>query len=167
MSLVTSNIFFYNKEKNEFNKIITTSKLVVCKNYMKNIKMMNIKQILSMIDWNMPIETQSKGIKLARSIDTIVPFIQPLTPEHNKNVWENCAIIIAEKSDEIIKPHLVQLLEWLQDMNWPGAFCILSRLNNYTDDKSIQNAIKICLKKSQQTNNKIWESNLLEIKKSH
>lgn len=77
-----------------------------------------------------------------------IPFIQPLTPKHNKNVWENCAVIIAEKSDENPKPYLVELLEWLQDMNWPGAFCILNRLQKYADNDSICNAINACIEKA-------------------
>ena len=72
----------------------------------------------------MPSEIQIEGISLAKSIETIIPFIQPLTPKHNKNVWGNCAVIISERSDEEINPHLPEMLEWLQDMNWPGAFCI-------------------------------------------
>ena len=46
-------------------------------------------------------------------METIIPFIQPLTPRHNKNVWENCAAIIAEKSDEELETYLTELLEWL------------------------------------------------------
>lgn len=92
--------------------------------------MVDITEIMDMLDWHMPYEIQSKGIFLARDTETIIPFIQPLTPKHNKNVWGNCARIIAERSDEELKPYLVELLEWLQDMNWPGALCILNRLQN-------------------------------------
>jgi len=123
--------------------------------------MVDITEILDMLDWHMPSEIQYEGISLARNIETIIPFIQPLTPKHNKNVWGNCAVIIAEKSDKKLKPHLVQLLEWLQDMNWPGAFCILERLKKYLDKDSILRAISICLQKAKDCNDEIWESNLL------
>ncbi|MBR2343852.1 MAG: DUF5071 domain-containing protein [Clostridia bacterium] len=109
--------------------------------------MADITDIMDMLDWQMPPEIQAKGISLARNTETIVPFIQPLTPRHSKNVWENCAVIIAEKSDEILNPYLVQLLEWLQDLNWPGAFCILNRLQKYSDNNSIHSAINDCIKK--------------------
>ena len=122
--------------------------------------MIDITQIMDMLDWNMSPEIQSKGISLAKNIETIIPFIQPLTPKYNKNVWGNCAVIIAEKSDEELKPHLVELLEWLQDMNWPGAFCILNRLQNYSDENSIRNAIAVCLEKAKKCKNEVWESNL-------
>ena len=122
--------------------------------------MVDILEILDMIDWSKPVETQSKGISLASKFENIVPFIQPLTPKHNKNVWENCAVIISQKSDEKIKPYLVELLEWLQDMNWPGAFCILNRLQKYSDNNSICNAINICIEKAKKCRDEVWESNL-------
>lgn len=122
--------------------------------------MADITEIMDMIDWHMPSEIQSKGISLARNTETIIPFIQPLTPKHNKNVWENCAVIIAEKSDEDLKPYLVELLGWLQDMNWPGAFCILNRLQRYADNNSLRDAINICIENAKKCRDEVWESNL-------
>lgn len=122
--------------------------------------MEDVTEIIDMLDWNMPSEIQFKGRILAKNVETIIPFIQPLTPKNNKNVWENCAIIIAEESDEKLKPHLVKLLEWLQDMNWPGAFRILDRLKKYSDNNSIHTAIKICVDKAEACNDEVWKSNL-------
>lgn len=122
--------------------------------------MVDILEILDMIDWSMPAETQSRGISLASKFENIVPFIQPLTPKHNKNVWENCAVIISQKSDEEIKPYLVELLEWLQDTNWPGALCILDRLCKYSDNNTIFEAINTCIEKAQKNRDDVWNSNL-------
>ena len=90
--------------------------------------MIEIARILDMLDWNMPVEIQLKGRLLAKKELSIGQMIQPLTPKHNKNVWENCAIIISDFNDGELEPHLVRLLEWLQDMNWPGANIIFKRL---------------------------------------
>ena len=122
--------------------------------------MVDILEILDMIDWSKPAETQSKGISLASKFENIVPFIQPLTPKHNKNVWKNCAVIISQKSDEEIKPYLVELLEWLQDMNWPGALCILDRLCKYSDNNTILEAINTCIQKAEENRDDVWNSNL-------
>ena len=127
--------------------------------------MVDITEIMDMLDWHMPAEIQTEGISLARNIETIIPFIQPLTPQHNKNVWENCAVIISERSDEEIKPHLPEVLEWLQDMNWPGAFCILDRLKNYSDKNSVLSAISTCIQKAKDCNDEIWEDNLLTLQR--
>ena len=122
--------------------------------------MVDISTIMDMLDWNTPHEVQSKGISLAKNLETITPFIQPLTPRHNKNVWGNCAIIIAEQTDEKLEPHLVKLLEWLQDMNWPGAFCILDRLRQFNDYKSLSMHLEFCLNEAQLLNDDVWEENL-------
>ena len=127
--------------------------------------MVDITEIMDMLDWHMPSEIQIEGISLARNIKTIIPFIQPLTPKHNNIVWENCAVIISEKSDKEITPHLPELLEWLQDMNWPGAFCILNRLKNYSDNNSILSAISLCLEKAKGCNDEIWEGQLITLQR--
>ena len=124
------------------------------------LSMVDITEIMDMLDWHMSSEIQLEGISLARNIETIIPFIQPLTPKHNKNVWENCAVIISERSDEEIKPHLPEVLEWLQDMNWPGAFCILDRLQKYEDIDSLNKSLMICLRKAKMLNDETWECNL-------
>ena len=122
--------------------------------------MVDITEIMDMLDWHMSSEIQLEGISLARNIETIIPFIQPLTPKYNKNVWGNCAVIISERSDEEIKPHLPEVLEWLQDMNWPGAFCILDRLQKYEDIDSLNKSLMICLRKAKMLNDETWECNL-------
>lgn len=127
--------------------------------------MVDVKEIMDMLDWHMPIEIQYKGISLAKNIKTCIPFIQPLTPRHNKNVWENCAIIIAEKSDEELKPHLIELLQWLQDMNWPGAFRILDRLKKYSDNRALHSAVNICVENAKGVNDDVWEYNLCLLQK--
>ncbi len=131
----------------------------------KVLSMVDIIEIMDMLDWRMPSETQMEGISLARNIETIIPFIQPLTSKHNKNVWENCAVIISERCDEAIKPHLPEVLEWLQDMNWPGAFCIFERLKNYSDKNAVFRAIRICVQKAKDCNDSIWEINLLTLQR--
>lgn len=45
-------------------------------------------------------------------------------------------------------------------MNWPGAFCILNRLQKYSDNNSIRNAINDCIEKAKKRSDEVWESNL-------
>ena len=123
--------------------------------------MQDIIEIMDMLDWHKLPEVQTKGIALAKDAETILPFIQPLTPEHNKNVWENCAVIIAENRDEKLEPYLIELLEWVQDMNWPGAFRIMDRLQKYSDDASLCSAVNACIAKARESGDEVWENNLL------
>ena len=123
--------------------------------------MTDIDNILNMLDWHMPQETQLQGRFLANKLETFVPFIQPLTPKHNKNVWENCAIIISQKTDEELFPYLIKLFEWIQDLNWPGAYLIYDRLFSIQNDKLFF-SFEYALRKSKETQDKVWEEVLIE-----
>ena len=122
--------------------------------------MNNIEYIMDLIDWNNSIDNQVKGIQLAQSIGDISVFLQPCSPKYNKNVWDNCAKILSNRTDEELTPYLIELFEWLQDLNWPGALCVFERLQNYTDTHSIDISIKICLQKAKLLNDETWECNL-------
>lgn len=122
--------------------------------------MSNIIEIMNMLDWRMPSEIQSKGRELAKNVDNIQLFLQPVTEKHNKNIWDNCAIILAERSDPELKPHLDDLLEWLQDMNWPGAFCIFDRLKKFSDHDFLRSAIHVYIVKAKSCHDEMWEDNL-------
>lgn len=45
-------------------------------------------------------------------------------------------------------------------MNWPGAFCILDRLQKYKDIDSLNKSLMICLRKAKMLNDETWECNL-------
>ena len=68
------------------------------------------------------------GINEAKKYKYIYPFIQPVVPGYSKPVWEPCAKVVVSKSDEELEPYLYLLFEWLEDMNWPGAYTIFDRL---------------------------------------
>ena len=132
--------------------------------------MKNITELYDMLDWNQPEEIQANGVHIAKSLkeippftDAVVPFLRPRTPKHTKSIWDNCALIISGKSDEELKPHLVELMEWLKDMNWPGAFCIFDRLKEYSDDTSFNNAAQICIEKAKKIGKEIWLDNLYSL----
>lgn len=101
-------------------------------NGMEEFIVIDIDYIMDLIDWNQSLNDQEKGIRLAKDIETINAFIQPCNKKHNKNVWENCAKILSDKTDEELSPYLVELLHWIQDLNWPGALIILDRLKIFS-----------------------------------
>ncbi|MGO5549106.1 DUF5071 domain-containing protein [Wansuia hejianensis] len=39
---------------------------------------------------------------------------------------------MCDRSDKQLETYLDKILEWLQDINWPGAFWISERLENFT-----------------------------------
>ncbi len=123
--------------------------------------MTDIDYIMELLDWNRTEEEQAKGRELARDVKSINVFLQP----NGKNLWDNCALILAERSDEELEPYLLNLMAWLEDMNWPGAFCILDRLNRYADTSMFNWALKTSLELAKATHAKIWRKNLKEIKR--
>lgn len=80
-----------------------------------------------------------------------------------KNVWDNCARIISERSDNELKSYLTDMMEWLQDMNWPGAFCILDRLKKYEDRVWLMKEYTKFMKCAKALEDESWENNLKEI----
>lgn len=84
-----------------------------------------INELFKMLSWDSDEETQKKGIEEGSKVKYFSIFIQPL---ENKGVWENCAKIIAQKSDNELELYIFLLLEWLQDANWPGFDIIYNRI---------------------------------------
>ena len=127
--------------------------------------MVDVDYIMSLIDWNNSMENQIKGIELARNVRCINVFLQPCDKNNNKNVWDNCAKIIAERSDEELEPYLYEMFKWLQDMNWPGADCVFDRLKEYEDKKWFEYILKKCINEAKLLHDYIWFETLIEIGK--
>lgn len=119
--------------------------------------------ILDLLDWNNSPEQQAMGIRLARDYESIRIFLQPCTQRHNKNVWDNCALIISERTDEELRPFLPELLDWLQDLNWPGALCIRERLIEFSDKAVLNREIVSCTRRAQAQNDEVWLKTLDEL----
>ena len=122
--------------------------------------MVNIDYIMDLLDWNNSIEKQEQGIALAKDVKCINVFLQPGSRYYGKNVWDNCAKILSARSNEELSPYMIELMEWLQDMNWPGAFCIFDRLKGMVNEQLFQYSYTICLKCARALDDETWESNL-------
>ena len=95
--------------------------------------MTDIDRIMYLIDWNRSPEEQQEGISLAREVTCIKAFFQPVGPGFSKSVWDNCATVICERSDDELKPYISDMILWLEDLNWPGAEKIQQRLIVFQD----------------------------------
>ena len=123
--------------------------------------MVNIDYIFELLDWNSSIEDKQKGLSLARKVKCITVFLQPGYP-YGKNGGENCAIILAEKSDTELERFLSPLMTWLQDLNWPGSDIILYRLQQLTEKTNVYYRIAYhnCTTCAKALNDLVWEENL-------
>lgn len=118
------------------------------------------------LDRNRPLDVQSKGLYLAETLVSIKPFIQPTQYNNCNDIWENCAVIVAKQSDDILSPYLEELLSWLKNMNTPGALHIFNRLNSYSDQYCLCKSIDSCLKKARDCKDDEWINNLIALKRS-
>ena len=125
--------------------------------------MVDIDYVMELMDWNNSIENQKKGVELARNIKCLNAFLQPGAP-YGKSVWENCAKVLTERTNKELVSCLHGMLEWLQDMNWPGAFCILDRLKKMTGDSLFEYLYNSSLKYAKALEDDVWESNLKMLK---
>lgn len=123
----------------------------------------DIDQIFEMLSWDKEEAVQLKGIEEGKKIKHLSVFI---LPSESKSVWENCAKVIISKSDIELKPYLINLLEWLKDMNWPGADLVYERLQKMSKN-DIKCAYNICLTMAHETNDRSWQQSLEDFWKSY
>lgn len=121
--------------------------------------MENLDKIFDLLDWNKSEAEQQRGRAQASQLKDLSMLIQPTTPQYNKNVWDNCALILSQKSDEELSPYFEPLLQWLQDLNWPGAFCIRKRLL-LIKNPSFMAAVCSAVETATKNKEKIWLQNL-------
>lgn len=69
--------------------------------------------------------------------------------------WENSAIVFLMLSDKEIEPYLINLLGWLQDLNWPGAEWILDRLQRVSSELLVK-PLKIVVKSASDMKDDSW-----------
>ena len=126
--------------------------------------MTNADYVLEMFDWNRCSKERNEGLKLSSEIKCINVFFQPLDDEFGKNVWGYCAKAISLRTDNQLRNYLFKMLEWIQDMNWPGAETIYERLLMYSDIEDLMLSIDICLRKAEQLGDLDWATNLKNLK---
>lgn len=133
---------------------------------------LTIDEIYDLFTWDASYSNEEydarvgQGIAEARKLRNIFPFIQPIVAGINsKSVWEPCAKVVALKSDEVLEEYMYLLLQWLQDMNWPGAEIIFDRLSQIPSEK-IRDYVEFSRNRAKRDNDEIW-LNTLEALKDH
>ena len=74
-----------------------------------------IDQLFEMLSSNNEEKIQMQAIEEAKKIKNLSVLIQPI---ESKSIWENCAKVLASKSDQELAIYLIDMFQWLQDMNW-------------------------------------------------
>lgn len=124
--------------------------------------MTDIAMVYQMLNWKAPSAIQAQGKELARKVKDLSLLIQPPA---EPSVWEQCAAILSEKTDTQLEPYLTELLQWLQDLNWPGAVTIAERLKTFSGEKlkkPFEDAV-IQSKKMDRHEGSMWQDYLSEL----
>lgn len=124
-----------------------------------------IKKIFAKLSSNNDLEKRN-GINQAREVANLIPFFQPLGSGAGKLIWEECALIISERNDNELIKYLGKMLEWIEDLTWPGALIILDRLKEFKYNKiesSLNDIVLIAIKENRIS----WLENLRELIKDN
>ena len=114
--------------------------------------MHNINELFEMLDSDNDAEVQAAGIEEAKQIQYFSILFQPV---ENKSVWQNCAKIIAAKSDSELHEYILNMFEWLKDLNWPGSAIILERLKQFPSS-TIGYWLSYSIKKAVREQDALW-----------
>lgn len=88
--------------------------------------------LLRQLDWNLPESIQTEAIDKILHLEDFDPklLIQPLDLHH----WQNAAKILNAMGFNKVKHLTNELLYWVQDVNWPGAFIVLDLLKTFPNE---------------------------------
>lgn len=89
----------------------------------------DIQKLIEDLSWDNPKDVVDKAINQLLKIDDeqVTLLLQPV----NKSCWENAAKVLQMIGYPRNKLALPGLIEWLRDMNWPGA-----QISNYLSLKN-------------------------------
>ena len=92
-----------------------------------------MKIVIDSLDVNAPedirTETMEQIIK-----DKNFDLTGLMRPPNKENCWQFCALTIREINNERLYKHTYEMLEWLQDITWPGAIVIMEKLVTFPRD---------------------------------
>ena len=82
-----------------------------------------------------------------------------ILPPREKSQWHRCAYIISMMPIDFISIHAVDLMEWFQDLNWPGIEEIFAALSRLPKDELCV-ALTKALEIAGNTQDEEWDYNL-------
>lgn len=119
-----------------------------------------IDEIFEMLNCNNDMETQKKGIEEAQKIKNFSILVMPID---DKEIWENCAKIISQKTDEALTDGKeLYLFEWLKDERWPGFNIIYNRIKSIPA-KLIKTGYSIIVEEAVKLKDEKWLINLAKL----
>lgn len=123
----------------------------------------HIQEVIKMLSCNNPIEIQAEGLKLASNISYLGHFFQPFVDEETESLWDNCALVLSEKTDKDLEYYLLWCFFWIKDINCKGADRIFNRLLKYSNKKKLNHEKNTAIKIAKILNDDKWLETLHKI----
>lgn len=120
----------------------------------------DIDYVITLLSWYNEEKDVNKGLKLAKDIKNLNCFIFPNAIinhiGYDHDVWENCALVLSQKSDDELEPYLYDLFCWIDNLNTFGAIFIYERLKKFKKSKKFIDIYKKCKKEAKLKGNESW-----------
>lgn len=123
----------------------------------------HIKEVLKMLSCNNSEEVQKEGLKLAEDIRYMGHFFQPSIGGESESLWDNCALVLSQKSDKALTYYLLWCFIWIQDINCSGADKIFNRLLKYGNKDKLNRQKNKAVKIAEILNADKWLETLYRI----
>lgn len=123
----------------------------------------HIKEVLKMLSCNNFEEVQAEGLKLASDIRYLGHFFQPSVDGETESLWENCALVLSERTDKALSDYLLWCFIWIKDINCSGADKIFNRLKKYTDKESLEREKEKAIRIAKTLDDDKWLDTLYQI----
>ena len=118
-----------------------------------------MNKYIKKLHWNISDEEFEK-IKKQIDSDISIDYNIFILPIEGKAYWENCAKILVQLDNDKFIQLFPKILEWFQDLNWPGGITILNKVNKIPIDM-IENFILQCIDEAISENDFTWIEFLL------
>jgi len=120
-----------------------------------------VDQLFKMLSWKNDEATQRRGIDEAKALNG--KYLSILIQYTDVDAGDNCAKALSELPDKVLEPYLPCLLEWLQDMNWPGAWIILERLKSFVEPKVLAKTLEKSVRVALMCDDQHWLKSMSEL----
>lgn len=128
--------------------------------------MEDIDEIMCLLSWNRTLAEQNEGLRRASRVNCIKCFFQPRGCIAGKPVWENCAKIICARTDEDLEPYIMDMLLWIQDLNWPGAALIQERLILFSKSEMLALLVDKLVRVLSKLDDELWLNSIKELQRN-
>lgn len=119
--------------------------------------MNNIRGYIKDLSWSKPEEIQKKAIKKLENIrdEDIILLANQDDELCSKDCWGNAATVLKKIGYPRINPAIPYLMEWFQDINWPGVLTIIQSFKGI-DTIILVPYIEEAMKRAVQEDDEMW-----------